>query len=212
MINNLIKIISVGDLEANCIFLYNKNSDAVIVDPGAEYEKIFKEIKNLNLSVKAILLTHGHYDHVSAVSQIYSKLKCPVFIHRDDLQLYLYQKDMIYEYAKGNIFNNFSFYDNESKIKFSELSYSIIHTPGHSPGSVCIEILDNSKTLITGDTLFKDSIGRTDLPGGSTDAMFVSLKRLVAEYRDYTIIPGHGPVTKMEREILKNPFLREVIN
>ncbi len=202
-----VEIITVGPLQENCIVVYDELSkDCLIVDPGADGDKIYKYVENLN--VRAILATHGHLDHVGQVGYLKKIFNVPFYMHKEDEFL-----------INNNIFPNFSFivkatycpkpdiYLKEGDIlNFGNIFFKVIHTPGHTPGSVCF-YNDKEKVLISGDTLFQGSIGRVDLPGGDGKKMEESLKKLIQLPDDTVVYPGHGYSTTVGKEKKINPYL-----
>lgn len=196
----------VGALEANCI-LWEAEDEAVVVDPGAEPDRLEGLVKERGVKVKAVLLTHGHYDHAGAVAEVATVWRCPVHLHEADHALYRMQEAVIREYSGGKAWDALRPYE-EEMVFGRALRVKVHHTPGHSPGSVCLELAGPGKVLLTGDTLFRGSVGRTDLPGGEDGRMRESLAFLVSRFGEYRLIPGHGPETTMEEERRSNPFLR----
>lgn len=172
--------IPVGYLEANCYIIFDRNSkDAVIVDPGDEAEKILSAITGKKLKPTAIINTHNHFDHIGANTEIKQKF---------DTAVYRPEKD------------------GETKIFGTLPAIKFLFTPGHSPDGICL-LMENH--LISGDTIFAGSIGRTDLGGGSYDGLMDSIRKKILTLPGGTIIhPGHGPDTTVGREIKTNPFLR----
>ncbi len=200
------KRIVVGSLETNCYILINKETnESIIIDPGAEPGKIIHEIEENNLKPIAIILTHGHIDHCSGVNELRKSYKIDDFLHKDDFKVIT--SFISKEYAK---MLNLPLPVKpkkelkEGKLKIKSIEVEIIHTPGHSPGSITIKA---GKLLFTGDTLFQGSIGRTDLPGGDFKKIQKSLKKLL-EFEDNSIVlPGHGDITTIGQEKQLNPFL-----
>ena len=189
------KTLALGAYQTNCYILWQQGAqDCIVVDPGYEPQRILAELKLLNLNIAAILLTHGHFDHVGAVKELAGLTGCKVYIHKNDLTL----PDWITEGALyyTDLYGAF--------VEEAGIRVQVILTPGHTPGSVC---LLNGDTLITGDTLFAGSCGRTDFPGGSWAEIYQSLKKLAALPGDYKVYPGHGEATTMEQERNYNPYL-----
>ena len=202
-----IKAISVGPLEANCYILWNKSKNSIVIDPGAEANLILKFLKNQQLDVSVYLVTHAHIDHISALAELSRKRPAPIGMHSADLK-----------WAFDPI-KKLSFYpapERPEKITRiladtqewddGNLSYKIIGTPGHSPGSVCF-YFQEEHILFSGDTLFQGSVGRTDLPASDPRLLNASLKKLRALPTDTRIYPGHGPETTLKIELQINPFL-----
>lgn len=201
--------IPAGIYAANCYIVYSTQTNkGIIVDPGGDVDRILEIIEEKKLSIEYIVLTHGHGDHIGGVVDLLSTLKVPLLVHKQDL-------NMISD-AKINLSNTMSIGAVELKadkllkdgdlIEFGELKAEVIHTPGHTKGGICIKIEDN---ILTGDTLFQGSIGRTDLPGGDYDTIINSIKEKLLIYPDDTILwPGHGIQSTIGSEKRNNPFLR----
>lgn len=179
-----IKNIVVGYLGTNCYLLINKNKEVIIIDPGAEANKIEKALKGIH--PKYIILTHAHTDHFGAVKDLKQKYNLTIAVHSFDAEML-------------KIFTNLRIdllLEEKNKISLGNISLSVIHTPGHSKGSICL--FDGNKNLFTGDTLFADTCGRTDLLTGSDKDMNESLKKLFALDPKIKIYPGHGPSTLLK--------------
>ncbi|SHJ51015.1 MBL fold metallo-hydrolase [Paramaledivibacter caminithermalis] len=201
--------IPAGIYAANCYLMAcEKTSKAAVIDPGGDADYILKKINKNVLEVEYIILTHGHGDHIGGVQEIKEKTGAKVLIHRDD--------DYLLKSAEKNLSKIMSGPDVAFKadqllkdgdiIKLGELELKIIHTPGHTPGGICIKVED---ILITGDTLFANSIGRTDFEGGSFEKIIRSIKNKLLIYDDSTkVLPGHGPESTIGKERVSNPFLR----
>ena len=190
-----IKTLILGPLQVNCYILW-ETEQCLVIDPGFEPERVMKTCDELGLKIQAILLTHGHFDHVGGVKKIAEKTGCQVFLHPDELSLppfitsgKLYYTDT---YAEGD------------EITLAGMTFTVLHTPGHTPGAVCLHFGDH---LFTGDTLFAGSCGRTDLPGGSFATIKASLKRLASLPGNASIYPGHGEETTLEAERKNNPYI-----
>ena len=188
---------ALGAYQTNCYLAWGEGSDScVVIDPGYEPERVLEQTKKLGKTVAAILLTHGHFDHVGGVRSIAADTDCDVYLCAEDLsmppQMTAGPLYYTHTYAEGDVLN------------IAGLSIRVLHTPGHTPGSVCLMAED---TLFSGDTLFQDSCGRTDLPGGSWATILQSLKRLAKLEEDYTVCPGHGPATILAEEKRYNPSM-----
>jgi len=170
-----IKRIIVGKFKANC-YLAESAEELIIIDPGDEAEKIMAEIVRFKATPRSIILTHHHFDHIGAVQDIAGQFKIPIFIHKKE--------------RKYIGFPEISYLEEGDEVRFGDEVLQVINTPGHTPGSLC---LLGEKVIFTGDTLFKDNYGRTDLPEGSPDDMDKSLERLKKLIKPgMTVFPGHG--------------------
>ena len=180
-----VNVMQVGPIGTNCYILKDETTGkAAVIDPGDEAERILAALKEDGAEVTHILLTHGHYDHTTAVPELEKAL--PLAGQVDGL----------------------NFYDEGDHIPVGSLDVQVLHTPGHSKGSVTLKVGD---VLFTGDTLFCGSCGRTDLRGGSYEEIMASLKRLGQLEGDYHVCPGHDRTSTLERERQYNPFLREAL-
>lgn len=207
------EVLPVGMLRCNCsIFGDEQSREAIVIDPGDEIEKIVQILARHSLKVKAIVITHGHIDHVAAASKLRAMTGAPVYMNEKDFE----QLDLLPEFASwlGTKTPERTAVDAAAKegtvIDLGEAEFQIIETPGHTRGSVSVWIPQQQK-LVAGDTLFRDSIGRTDLPGGDSRLILVSIKTKLLDLPGETVVfPGHGAETTIEREKRQNPFLRNV--
>jgi hydroxyacylglutathione hydrolase len=186
---------------------------AVVIDPGDEVGQLLSAVDRHHLSVQYILLTHAHIDHITGVGAAKQALVAPVGLHRDDLFLYdgvVQQGQLFGLHAERQPAIDF-FYDSAGPWRFGKYGAWVHHTPGHSPGGVCLAIgrdSDNARTLFVGDTLFAGSIGRTDLPGGDLSTLLNSIRKVLFLFPDDTAVyPGHGEQTTIGVEKRTNPFL-----
>ena len=198
-----VESVAVGVYQANCYIVYDeKTMDGVIIDPGSEGGKIKKMIEDANFSPKYILITHGHADHTGAVSFIKSFYDVPVVISRKDVDI---MKNG--EYLFGTLSDdekNYVYVNDNDELKAGSLNIKCIETPGHTPGGVSF-VIENS--IFTGDTLFFESVGRTDLSNGSTYDILNSVRNKLFKYgNDFAVYPGHGPKTTIGHEKLYNPY------
>jgi glyoxylase-like metal-dependent hydrolase (beta-lactamase superfamily II) len=204
----IFEAMAVGSYMSNCYIVgSDKTKEAAIIDPGADFNRIDSKITELGLILKMIMLTHAHGDHIGAVKELKEKYNIPVYIHEDDadaladssinLTKVLFRKDL-------SVNPDVKLHDGDV-IHLSDLQLEIIHTPGHTPGGICIKV---GNIMMTGDTLFNRSIGRTDFPGGSFEDIISSIKNKIFKYDDDTIIyPGHNSPTTIKAEKQGNPFV-----
>ena len=187
-----------GAYETNCYILWDDSSDrCIVIDPGYEPERVLSAVKDLGKTVQAILLTHGHFDHVGGVREIFAQTDCDIYLCPADCAM---PENM----TAGPLCYTHSCQDGDI-LNLAGLSLRVLHTPGHTPGSVCYLC---GESLFAGDTLFAGSCGRTDLPGGSWQALQNSLSRLKALEADLAVYPGHGEATTLSNEKRYNPYLK----
>ena len=187
--------LTVGPLQTNCYLVADESGACAVIDPGDEPEKILTYAREHGLRICAVLLTHGHFDHVGGVRAIAQATACPVWMHEKDLTLRTAMTVAAPYYT--------DFYTEGDEVAVGSLRFLVMETPGHTPGSVCL-LCEN--TLFPGDTLFAGSCGRTDL-GGNAQDMRRSLARLAAIRENYTVCPGHGAGSTLEAERAGNPYL-----
>ncbi len=207
------EILPVGMLQCNCsIFGDEQSGEAIVIDPGAEIDRIRQILERHQWNVKAIIVTHGHIDHVAGASKLRALTGAPVYMNERDFE----QLDLLPLQAAwlGVSTPERTEVDAPAKegdvLQLGAAEFHILETPGHTQGSVSIWIPQENK-LIAGDTLFRDSIGRTDLPGGNARQILSSIKtRLFNLPDDAAVIPGHGPETTIAREKRSNPFLQSL--
>ena len=193
-----IDCLPLGAYQTNCYIVYDSDAtDCIVIDPGYEPETVLLAAKRLGKTISAILLTHGHFDHVGAVKDLVADTDCKVYIHEYELHLPptitagpLFCTDV---YGEGDV------------LSLAGLTIRVLHTPGHTPGCVCLQVED---VIFSGDTLFRDSCGRTDLPGGNPTEIFKSLRRLAALEGDFRVLPGHGMETTLVEERENNPYMQ----
>ena len=185
--NMIIKTVVVGELETNC-YIISEGESCAIIDPGAEGSKILQAIKG---DSPHIILTHAHPDHIGAVGEIMGKLKGQIYLHSFDSR---WLKQML-----GSAFPGLRNAEENEIIKIGSLKSRIIHTPGHTQGSICL-YLEKEGVIFTGDTLFAGGVGRTDLPGGDESALRSSLRKLMGLPGSVKVYPGHGPQTTIKKE------------
>lgn len=192
-----IDALTLGDYQTNCYIIRDAASKTCcVIDPGYQPETVLDRVRALGLEVEAILLTHGHFDHVGAVRLLAAETGCRVYLCKEDLALPPMLTD-------GALYYTDSYQDGDT-LSLWGLTIRVLQTPGHTPGSVCLLIEDS---MFAGDTLFAGSCGRTDLPGGNSRAMGDSLRRLASLTENYTVYPGHGGSSTLAREKQYNPYL-----
>ena len=200
--------IQVGGFEVNCSIL-NEDGKAWIVDPGQEAERIIDLLAKKGLEPAAVLLTHAHFDHISGVPGLLAKFpELPVYVHEQDAQMFGHPLNQLPpEYPSFARPKNIIVFRSTFNLQPSTLNFEVIETPGHTPGGVCY-YFPKDKLLLSGDTLFAGSVGRTDLPGGDMATLMNSLQKLVALPDDTLVIPGHGMHTTIAAEKRGNMFLQ----
>jgi glyoxylase-like metal-dependent hydrolase (beta-lactamase superfamily II) len=198
-----------GPLECNCTILADGDTkDAVVIDPGGELPKIAEIVAHYDLTVRAIIHTHAHLDHIFGTRDVKEAHGGTICLHRGDTFLYdgFAVQAAMFGWKVRDVVPVERWIVDGDTIEMGKQSLSVIHTPGHTPGSVCFAI---GGILFAGDTLFRGSIGRTDLPGGDSKQIAQSIKsRLYTRDLDTLVIPGHGPETKLGDEARSNPFVR----
>jgi glyoxylase-like metal-dependent hydrolase (beta-lactamase superfamily II) len=193
-----------------------RTREGVIIDPGDEVGDLLDIVEARQLSIKYILLTHAHVDHIVGVDEARDALKAPVGLHRDDLELYsrAVEQAALFGFRVDQPKPVDFFYQPATPLVFGDYEVRAHHTPGHCPGGVCLQVgraddATHGKLLIVGDTLFAGSIGRTDLPGGDLDVLLHSIRDVLFAFGDDAIVwPGHGPKTTIGQERRTNPFLQ----
>jgi glyoxylase-like metal-dependent hydrolase (beta-lactamase superfamily II) len=205
----IVERIVVGPLEENCYVIGDeKTNQSVVIDPGDEPDRIVNTIKKHGLKVDTIICTHAHFDHIGAAGDLKRATGAKVLVHKSDMELYERAKDQaaIWGFDYDDTPRPDGSLDDGDTVKIGELSMEVLHTPGHSPGGIC---LYGEGVVITGDTLFKGSVGRTDLHGGDVNKLRESFKRLLSLPEDTGVLPGHGPETTIGNEKRENFFVHE---
>ncbi len=205
-----LRVIVVGPLDVNCYLLWDSETmDGVVIDAGGHPEIIEGAAKKEGVNIKRIIQTHCHFDHIGGIRDLKEALNIGVTIHKDD------EKLLTDAPKQGAVFGRRvehqceadDFYEDGDGLEYGSLKFQVIHTPGHTPGGVCL-LFEPEKLLFTGDTLFAGSIGRWDLPGGDFDILNNSLKtKLFPLSDDVRVFPGHGPDTTIGDEKELNPFM-----
>jgi len=203
--------IVVGDLRTNCYILRSNNA-AIIIDPGAEPERIVRFIRDIKVKPSQIIVTHTHFDHVLGVDVVRAKLDIPFLIHRDDLSMLESMQSRVHQFMGFEVPpppRVDSYLKDRDVLTVGDETVQVLHTPGHSPGSISIS---GRGYVFTGDALFNQSIGRTDLPGGDLKTLIHSIRDRLFKLKDETIVyPGHGPETTIGDEKLANPFVGKAV-
>ena len=186
-----------GAYQTNCYIIHEeKSKTCCVIDPGYTPGVVLDKLDSLGLTLEAILLTHGHFDHVGGVKELAAETGCKVYICADDLSMPPMMTagplHYTHTYTEGN------------QLNLAGLAISVLHTPGHTPGSVCLLV---DRAIFSGDTLFAGSCGRTDLPGGNWATILKSLRRLSSIEADFQVYPGHGESTTLAEEKLYNPYM-----
>ncbi len=205
-----------GAFACNCsILACDSTNEAIIVDPGGEVDKIREIVKHHKLTVKAIIHTHAHLDHIHCTREVKEQHGGEICLHKEDLFLYdgIEMQASMFGWQVQSTLPVDRYLDDQETIEFGEQGALTLHTPGHTPGSVCFEVQDGDKTILfSGDTLFHRGIGRTDLPGGDSQLLLASIeKKLYTRAPDSLVVPGHGPNTSIEEEAKKNPFVTKAL-
>ena len=193
-----------------------RTREAVLIDPGDEVDELIAAVRDLEVDVRTILLTHAHVDHITGVGAAKDAFDAPVYLHADDMFLYdaAVQQGAMFGF-KVRQPPPVDFRYDMAPIYFGDYEVAVHHTPGHCPGGVCLQIGkkgEPGRHLFVGDTLFAGSIGRTDLPGGDHEILMRSITQVIFPLGDNAIVhPGHGPDTTIERERTSNPFVLEYL-
>lgn len=203
-----IKTLVTGPVAGNCYIVFDENKNALVIDPGDEADKILAEIEKNGVTVSKIVLTHGHFDHTSAVPEVKAKTGAEVLIGEKDFEMTNSAKLSL----AGPFGIGYTPFVCDGKLKEGDtitvgtMSYKVIETPGHTKGSIC---LIGEDVIFSGDTLFLGSCGRVDFPGGSFAEMKASLKRLAQIDGNYYVYSGHGPRTTLDFERNNNPYMED---
>ena len=206
------RVFPVGPLQCNCSIIGDEQTrEAMVIDPGDQIEDILRVLKAENLTLKQIVVTHAHIDHVGGAMKLKAATGAPILMNQKDealLKMLDVQATWIGMKPPGAVQVDEDV--SEGRIlQVGSLSSTVIHTPGHTEGSICLHFPEQN-TLFAGDTLFAGSIGRTDLPGGSFEKIIRSLHNQLLQLPDETqVVPGHGPMTTIGQERESNPFLQK---
>lgn len=197
-----------GDLETNCYIVWDSMRKALIIDPADDANSILSFLVQQDLEPIAVVLTHAHFDHMLAAQAVCSAVDIPLYIGAGDADAMtdpIRNLSGIFTPSDPLHLDDYLCIRDGDSIMAGDMAFSVMETPGHTPGCICLYCED---VLFSGDTLFRDSIGRLDFPGGDTTAMMDSLRRLMQLSPDTKVFPGHGPSTTIGREVQFNPYLR----
>ena len=204
------EILPLGAIEANCIVLWDDPSAAWIVDPGADAARLTAFLAEKGLSPALVALTHAHFDHIGAITDLVAKWPTlPVHLGPADATIAFHPQNSWPPYYTPTVRPATLALDlvEGATLSAGGLTARVLATPGHTPGGICLHF-EKEHLLLTGDTLFAGSCGRTDFPGGSMTTLSASLKRLASLPPETEVIPGHGGTTTIAREVATNPFLK----
>ncbi len=205
----------VGDLSCNCYLVGDPDTkQAVVIDPGDDGGRIQRAVIRHGLTVVAVVATHAHFDHVLAAEALRAATGAPFYLNLEDMDLLQWLPASLQLFLgivdgppPPEVDNTLSDGD---ELKVGNFGLQVIHTPGHSPGSICLVTAGpGEEMLFSGDTLFAMSIGRSDLPGGDQHSLFASIRQRLFPLGDLPVFPGHGPSTSLDRERVNNPFVGE---
>jgi glyoxylase-like metal-dependent hydrolase (beta-lactamase superfamily II) len=203
----MLKTFTVGPMEANCYILYSPDKrEGLIIDPGAEGARLIKFIQEKKISIRYIINTHGHPDHIGANRKVKEHTSAPILIHQRDAPMLTKSESILtlifpLEYSSPPAD---TLIKDGDLIECAGMRLKVLHTPGHTPGGISL-LTDDS--IFTGDTLFAGSVGRFDLPGGSQEVLLNSIRKILSLGENLTIYPGHGPSTSVGEELHSNPFI-----
>jgi len=203
-----IEKIVVGQLETNCYVVTDrKSAESLIIDPGDEPDMIIERVDKAGLKPQYILFTHAHYDHVCATKELHDLYGAQIIMHKNELSVYedTQKMCMSWGFEKEDFPEPDTIVQEGDVISVGTLQFKVLHTPGHTPGGIC---LFGEKSLFSGDTLFRGSVGRTDLKGGDFSLLSDSLKKLISLPGDTRVLCGHAAETTIDLELKSNPFLR----
>ena len=201
-----VKNLTLGAYQTNTYIVHDSESrTCAVIDPGYEPEGVLAAVQDQGLTVDAVLLTHGHFDHVGGVQEIVEKTGCKLWMSESDWSQFPNPVTAFFYPIANCDFTEVNFCEDGEIIHAGGLTFTVIATPGHTWGSVCY-LCEN--TLFSGDTLFAGSCGRTDLPGGSSKTLRDSLERLSELEQNYFVYPGHGEASTLAEEKKHNPYLR----
>ncbi len=205
-----VKTFTVGQLFTNCYLVTcPRTQHTAVIDPGDEAYRILSAARAAQLKITHILLTHAHFDHMGAANALVEATSAPILLHPEDNLLFdVGGGAMLFGFPPPDVPNRVESLGEGQKILVGEVTLQVMHTPGHSPGSVCFYATEH-QAIFVGDVLFADGIGRTDLPGGDYATLMRSIQRLMNLPDETAVYPGHGPATTIGRERSENLWLSE---
>ncbi len=205
-----VRVLPSGAFEANCVFVSDDAGATLVTDPGADAADLEEALARDRLTVSAYLITHGHADHIGALADLWKRHPAPILIHPADAAWAFTEANALLPYYPAPVRPAGPYPDvaDGAAFTFGALTFRVVATPGHSPGCICF-YFETDGVLITGDTLFEGSVGRTDLPGGNGRTLADSLVKLAAFPPAVRVIPGHGGETTIGIEIRDNYFMQE---
>ena len=205
-----LRTLCLGELDTNCHIVWDESGEAMIVDPADEVDEILSVVESEGLKVVAVVLTHVHFDHMLAAETVCAATGAPLCVGFGDeaaLSDPIRNLSGVFEMCPPIRTQADRLLHEGDTIEVGEMSFAVIETPGHTPGCICL-LYDG--VLFSGDTLFCDSIGRVDFPGGDIPAMIDSLRRLASMPKETQVYSGHGPATTIGREVAHNPYLQRI--
>jgi glyoxylase-like metal-dependent hydrolase (beta-lactamase superfamily II) len=208
----LLESFPVGPLQCNCSIIGCKETgEAAVIDPGGDAQKIIDFCDKNKLKIKYLLHTHAHFDHIMGSRALKEATGAKILLHKEDKFLYdaLEKQCSLFGFKADTPLDIDHYLNDDEDVTVGNIKTSVIHTPGHTPGSLCFCVADKDSVLFSGDTLFQQSIGRTDLWGGSYEEIIDSIKNKLFKLDDSTrVVPGHGDDTTIWTEKRENPFVR----
>ena len=202
-----IKTFVLGVMQTNCYIVSNDENHCMIIDPGAQGKKVAKYLEENELVLDAILLTHGHFDHIGAVDYLYDKYHCPIYIHHEDIEM-LTNSRLNLSYLEKPFSLSAPVTPASEHMEISGFKICWFHLPGHCPGASMI-YLEDENVIFSGDVLFNGYIGRFDFPNSSKYDTLTSIEKIKTFNFDATLYPGHGPSSTLKSELLSNPYLQK---
>lgn len=203
-----IRQLILGELETNCYVVWDSTGQTLIIDPADDAEAILELVRQENLCVTAVVLTHAHFDHMLAAQSVCDTTNAPLYVGAGDADAMTdANRNLSAWFDPSHIIRvpHYRVLHEGDVLPVGEMSFTVMETPGHTPGCICLK---HDGHLFSGDTLFADSIGRLDFPGGNTNDMIASLHRLMLLPPETRVYPGHGSATTIGREVEHNPYLQ----